>query len=199
MGSAIRTWVADYLDALPAELRLSEADSRYTDPALRAMANGWTPDALAKAVSSTMAMRPTANNPGVYSLRILSDLADGAPIDLRPVADPEGEEWRARLPWTCSHKDARRLGLAPNQCKPCRRIAGDPALLAAGQPGRGVCPVCWLPECDRHLSPPTLAEHIPARRQLLEELGAIPTADMTEDDREAAMLTLIGYQNGVRP
>lgn len=187
-----RHLAAGYLEALPPALRLHENDSRYAQPLAGALEAGWTLEALAQAVWAAYGVAislPGAkriNNPGAYSLAILTRisayspddyaafLADQAATQWKQYAEdsaqvtartgsssaaPDSQDaWRANMPreqWDgmCGHPEAVRLMLAPNQCRACRFLAGDPAQVpphpgyvpprGPGAPREALCPVCY--------------------------------------------------------
>ena len=143
-----RAWVIEYLDALPAAMRLNEYDSRYAAAAAEAIRNGWSPADMGEAVAEAVARKARVSFPPGLALRVLTDLAQRAPAAVRrpPAADDPGD-WRLMLPLVCSHPRTVAEGRTPNQCWACRQNAGDPIAIArASRAGR--CD-CGEPGCTR--------------------------------------------------
>jgi hypothetical protein len=177
----IKAWVIEYLDALPAKYRIPERDSRLAEYARAAVDNGWSPGGMADAVAAGGAV-VSVRSPVGFALARFRDLSATpyAALSLPPDA-ADAADWRDHLPPLCYHVEAVARGLSPNQCWPCRVLAGDPHAAARlrGTP-------CECPECAAAggavVSVPVAL--IAGRVALLAELNNIPAADMDARMRE---------------
>lgn len=189
-------WVRDYLAGLPELLRGNPDDSRYLSAARTAHAAGWTPAALAEAV--TAKTRHDATAPAAYAMRVLSELAAEGPPRVAP--DPlasAAEAWRVNLPPSCPHDRGQELELAPGQCGECRHAAGGPFWPISARPAAAagrLCRICHQPECIRDALPVLPAAAAAERAELLADLAQ--TRGLTEAERESRMTALIRSQEG---